>query len=322
MRCRQVHAAQRYTNAGYRRYRSAALEDNGTVHMPAAELEIDETLVAELLRQQHPDLTGSLRLVANGWDNAIFRLGDDLCVRLPRRQVAVELTVHEQRWMPVVAELVRVPVPVPVRVGVPSDTYPWPWTVNAWLPGRAAVEVPAAQRGAFAVDLAGFMADLHQPAPPDAPRSPVRGVPLTDRAPAVEQRLDSGLIPHSGQLRPLWTELVATPRWEGPPLWIHGDPHPANFLVDEAGRLAAVIDFGDVNAGDPATDLAAGWMVFDAEARDVFHAELVRRDAVDEATWARAKGWALNIGTALAAASADNPAMASVAAHTIAEVLR
>lgn len=292
------------------------------VETPAADIEIDAGLVAALLREQHPDLAGPLRAVANGWDNVIYQLGDDLSVRLPRRQLAAELIRNEQRWLPMLAERVAVAVPVPARVGMPSDLFPWPWSVTAWLADRAAVELPVPQRAELAGDLAGFMADLHRPAPYDAPRNPVRGVPLRARALAVEQRLASGLVPRADRLRALWAELVDAPEWDGPPVWVHGDPHPGNLLVDDAGRLSAVIDFGDLTAGDPATDLAVAWLAFDADAREVFRTELRRRRAFDAHIWRRARGWALNIGTALATASADNPAMASIAEHTLGEVLQ
>jgi aminoglycoside phosphotransferase (APT) family kinase protein len=102
----------------------------------AADIFIDEPLVRRLLREQHPDLgTLELRLVANGWDNDIYRLGGDLVVRLPRRLVAVPLVEHEQRWLSGIAERVTVDVPAPVRIGLPSDTFPWPWTVAPWFEG-------------------------------------------------------------------------------------------------------------------------------------------------------------------------------------------
>lgn len=287
------------------------------VAMPPAEVEITSELVEALLPAQHPDLVGPLRLVANGWDNVVYRLGDDLSVRLPRRRLAVELIRNEQRWLPVLAKLVRVAVPVPVRSGSPDDTFPWPWSVNPWLAGRPVLEWPVRWRRRLAVDLAGFFADLHQPAPADAPRNVVRGVPLRTRAEAVERRLASGLIPHADRLRALWEELVETPEWEGPAVWLHGDPHPGNLLADADGRLAGVVDFGDLTAGDPATDLAAAWLVFDAEGREEFRRELERRGAFDHRTWARARGWALNLGTGMVSA----PAMAPVGAHALAEVL-
>jgi aminoglycoside phosphotransferase (APT) family kinase protein len=288
---------------------------------PAADIHIDAELVDGLVRDQHPDLAGPLYLVASGWDNVIYRLGDELSVRLPRREIAVQFLVNEQRWLPLLAGMVAVPVPVPVRAGVPSPAFDRPWSITRWMAGRQAVDLPPAQRAPIAVDLARFMADLHRPPPPDAPRNPLRGVPLRDRADAVAERFASGLLPHTDRLRAVWQSALDAPDWDRPPVWIHGDPHPGNFLADGGRRLSAVIDFGDVTAGDPATDLAAGWLVFDADAREAFRAELVRRDAFDEATWARARGWALNMGTALAFASADNPAMASIAEHAMAEVL-
>lgn len=280
---------------------------------PAAETDIDDLLVDRLIRTQHPDLAGPLTLVANGWDNVIYRLGTNLSVRLPRRQAAVDLIRNEQRWLPVLARHVEVALPVPVRVGVPGEGYPWPWTIAPWFEGRTVADVPPAGRSGIAVPLAGFMTGLHRPAPPDAPRNPVRGVPLAARDEVVRERLRS--IPRSAELLLLWEKLAATPPWAGPPLWLHGDPHPGNLLLDGQG-LAAVLDFGDLTSGDPATDLAAAWLVFDEDARKVFRSHV---DA-DEPTWERARGWALVLGTALAAHSADNPSMAAIGVHVLDQV--
>ncbi len=85
---------------------------------PVCEAEIDEWVVHKLLKEQHPDLQGlALYEVDAGWDNVMFRLGDELAVRLPRRQVAAELIVHEQTWLPRLAPQLTMPVPVPVRIG-------------------------------------------------------------------------------------------------------------------------------------------------------------------------------------------------------------
>jgi aminoglycoside phosphotransferase (APT) family kinase protein len=277
--------------------------------MPPAEVDLSVSAVAALVRTQHPTLLGPLRLVANGWDNAVYRLGADRSVRLPRRAVAVPLLVHEQRWLPRLAPLLPVPVPVPVAVGAPAGSYPWPWSINPWLPGRPAAAVPVAARVTFAADLARCLAALHVPAPPDAPQNAFRGVPLVSRAAAVRERL-------RGPLLALWESLLETPPWTGPPVWLHADPHPANLLVGDDGRLAALIDFGDLTAGDPATDLAAAWMVFDPAGRAAFRAAYPASDA----TWRRARGWALSIGSAIAAGSADNPAMAAIGAHALEQV--
>lgn len=285
---------------------------------PAAEVAIDAALVDRLVRQQHPEMAGPLALVANGWDNAIFRLGDDHCVRLPRRQAAVELIENEQRWLPALAKRVRAPIPEPVRAGVPNEEFPWPWTIARWRHGIPAIRVSPAARAPIAGELAEFFIQLHIPAPAEAPHNPVRGVPLAARDDVVRQRLATDAIPEAKRLLALWEELVSVPPWSGPPLWLHGDPHPANLLLESATReLAAVLDFGDLTAGDPATDLAAGWLVFDEAGRAEFRSRL----APDENTWARARGWALVIGSALAAHSDDNPAMAATGRHTLTEIL-
>lgn len=286
---------------------------------PAADITVDAALVARLLTDQHPDLAGrTLRLVASGWDNALFRLGDDLCVRVPRRRVAAELVAHEQRWLPELAGRLRVPVPVPVRTGVPGDGFPWPWTVAPWFDGRPAVDLPPADRAGLAAGLAGFLTDLHRPAPPHAPPNPVRGVPLAHRDALLREQLAGGTVPRAAELAALWDDLLPAPPWPADrPVWVHGDPHPGNLLVGPDGGLAAVLDFGDITAGDPATDLATGWLTLDAPAR----AEFRDRLDPDPDTWRRARGWALAIGVALAVHSDDNPAMASVARHGLAQVL-
>ncbi|UWZ59569.1 aminoglycoside phosphotransferase family protein [Dactylosporangium aurantiacum] len=278
-------------------------------------------MVSSLVRTQHPTYAGPVRLVANGWDNAVFRLGASWSVRLPRRAVAVPLLVNEQRWLPRLAALLPVPVPVPVAVGAPAGAYPWPWSINSWLPGHPAGTVPVARRGAFAADLARCFASLHVPAPPSAPDNAFRGVPLAARAAAVRDRLATLASPDPAGLHRVWSEALAAPPWTGPPVWLHADPHPANLLVGDDGRLAALIDFGDLTAGDPATDLAAAWTVFDPPARAAFRAALSALVPVDPATWQRARGWALSIGAAIAASSADNPAMAAIGAHTLEQVL-
>ncbi|PFG40015.1 aminoglycoside phosphotransferase (APT) family kinase protein [Georgenia soli] len=288
--------------------------------MPVAEVDVDESLVRHLLGEQHADLAAlPLRLVANGWDNVLWRLGEDLAVRVPRRRQAAALVEHEQRWLPELAPRLPVPVPVPVRTGGPTAGYPWHWSVVPWLAGSPAAHVPAAERDATAEQLAEFVLALHIPAPPDAPHNPVRGVPLSSREDAVRERLATGAVPHAARVEGLWEELVRVPHWEGPPSWVHGDLHPANLLLDAAGGLAAVLDFGDMTAGDPATDLATAWLTLDAPARRRFADALGGH--YDDAAWQRGRGWALCMATAMVAHSDDEPVLAAVGRETLCHVL-
>jgi aminoglycoside phosphotransferase (APT) family kinase protein len=266
---------------------------------PRAEVTVDVALVRALLVDQHPDLAAlPLEVVANGWDNVIVRLGDLLAVRLPRRAAAARLVEHEQRWLPAIAERVApiVPVPDPVRIGRPALGYPWSWSVVRWLPGR-----PAGERAggvAVAEALAAFVRLLHVPAPSDAPENPFRGVALHTRTDAVTERLLTADVPRARELATLWRAAADAPAHTGPPVWVHGDLHPFNVLVEpgpDGDRLSAVVDFGDVTAGDPAVDLATAWLTLGREARPAFVALV----AADDATWLRARGWAVSIASAL-----------------------
>ena len=284
---------------------------------PAADIDVGEELVRSLLAEQHPDLADlPLRLVANGWDNAIFRLGLEYAVRVPRRTVAAQLVEHENSWLPLIGSLVHVAIPVPVRTGAPSDRFPWQWSVTRWVDGELAADTPFDEHGTLAAELAHFVRDLHVAAPPDAPVNPVRGVPLQNRSDAVAGRFESGLVPNAATLAAIWKSALAAPLWSGPPLWLHGDLHPANIIARN-GRLAAVIDFGDMTSGDPATDLATAWLTFDADGRNAF----VRELAYDDATWLRARGWAVTMATALLANSGDAPAMRRIGLHAVEQLL-
>lgn len=286
---------------------------------PAAEFAIDSAFVAGLLADQHPDLAHlPLQAVDAGWDNALFRLGDDLAVRLPRRAAAATLIAHEQTWLPRLAEQLALPVPAPYRIGTPALGYPWRWSVLPWLPGMAAdqCEPPAPQ----ALPFAAFLRSLHVPAPADAPANPLRGVALVQRAATVEARLDrlaskTSLI--TPQIRQIWHVALHAPL-DVPPTWLHGDLHPRNVLVEQ-GVISGIIDWGDITSGDCATDLAAIWMLF-AEP----HA---RQDALaayanlSRATLQRAKGWAVLFGVMLLDTGLiDNPRLATIGERTLRRV--
>lgn len=267
---------------------------------PAAEVSVDEALVSSLLADQHPGLAGlPVRAVGDGWDNATFRLGDDLAVRLPRRAAAVPLLRNEQTWLARIAPDGPISVPHVVRTGQPGGGYPWPWSVVTWIPGRPAAASPVEPDQAG--PLGEFLAALHGRRPPDdAPRNPYRGVPLAARISSVEPRLDrivaqgGGLPAPAARVRQAWRTWSRVPI-DTPEAWLHGDLHARNVIVD-GGRVAGIVDWGDLCSGDRATDLAAPWLLLPVAA----HAEFW--DAygpVTAATADRARGWALFFGVML-----------------------
>ncbi|MFJ3233662.1 aminoglycoside phosphotransferase family protein [Streptomyces sp. NPDC086787] len=254
--------------------------------------EIDENLVRSLVREQHPDLAGlDVREVTGGWDNQLWRLGDELAVRMPRTERAPSLLRKEHRWLPVLAPRLPLPVPTPVRIGEPSARFPRPWTIATWVSGEPADRAPISH-GSAADTLAGFLRALHVKAPTDAPVSQDRGVPLKTLSDGFEEGLKEvasvGDAADLWGVRDVWDEAVAARDWEGPPVWLHGDLHPANVVVSD-GTLSGVIDFGDMCAGDPAVDLAAAWVLLPAGADARF---LDAYAHADEAMIRRARGLA------------------------------
>jgi aminoglycoside phosphotransferase (APT) family kinase protein len=292
--------------------------------MPAAEVEVSAGLVRRLLAAEHPDLAQlPVTVLANGWDNVLCRIGPDLIARLPRRGAAVPLIEHELTWLPVLAPRLPLPVPAPVRAGQPGAGYPWPWSIVPFLPGRAASLEPPADPQDAAVCLGRFLAALHTPAPPDAPANPSRGIPLAGRHETVIQNMDA-LADRVDRVAVLaaWEAALAAPAWAGPPVWLHGDLHPANILVHH-GRLSGVIDFGDITAGDPAADLSVAWMLLPVEQHGAFRAAYAAasQHAAPGSLWDRARGWALVLGLVFLAHSDDNPELFAAGQRTLGAVL-
>jgi aminoglycoside phosphotransferase (APT) family kinase protein len=296
----------------------------GARRMPAAEVDVSPDLVRRLLAAQQPDLAHlPVEVMTHGWDNVICRIGDDLVARLPRRAMALKFLLNEQRWLPVLAPRLPLPVPALVRAGQPGLGYPWPWSIVPFLPGQPAGQNPPADPGAAAVSLGRFLGALHTPAAPDAPVHASRGVLLAERSVVLAQNLDAlGGRVDRGAVTRLWKAALAAPVWAGPPLWLHGDLHPANILVHR-GRISGVIDFGDVTGGDPAGDLSIAWMLLPAEHHETFR-NVYRGSAshpADDACWARAKGWALAMSLVYLANSADHALIAAIGQRTLAAVL-
>ncbi len=288
---------------------------------PAAEIEVDESLVRDLLRRQHPDLASlPLRETGAGWDNILWRLGPELLVRLPRRAASAALVAHEQRWLPGLAPRLPLPVPAPVRTGRPTDRFPWPWSVVPWfdgVPGDRATITDGDDAGGR---LGRFLHALHHQADADAPANPWRGVDLAERQDTFDERLGSLAaeidVEATGRV---WDRAVRVGPWSGPAVWLHGDLDPANTLI-AGGTLSAVIDFGDICRGDPATDLAGAWMLLPETSMDAFHRAY---GAVDDALETRSLGWAVLFGLILLDIGLrDRPTYETVGRSTLAKVIR
>ncbi len=286
------------------------------------EFVVDTGLVRRLLAAQHPELAGlPLRPVASaGTDNALFRLGDDLVVRLPRIHWAMDDVAKEQRWLPRLAPQLPLAVPEPVAAGRPGEGYPWPWSVQRWLDGADATAAPLADLRSTAVDLARFVTALHRIDASDGPRpGPTgRGVPLAVRDGATRKAIEAlGDRVDADAVTAAWDAALAAPEWNGDPVWVHGDLTPGNLLV-VGGRLSAVIDFGAAAVGDPAADLLPAWNLFTGDARAAYRKAL----GVDDATWARGRGWALSVAlVALPYYLHTNPAITASSWFVVEQVL-
>jgi aminoglycoside phosphotransferase (APT) family kinase protein len=280
---------------------------------------IDVPLVRRLIAAQFPQWASlALEPVESaGWDNTIYRLGSDLTVRLPRRRVSAEHVRNEHRWLPVLAPHLPVAVSVPLGHGVPGEGYPWHWTVCPWLTGELAALTHLADPSRAATSLAHFIGALQASEPAGGSVHEFRGMSLAahDR----NARASAAVLRDSldvGPLLRIWEAALAAPAWTGQPVWMHGDLHPANLLVADH-QLSAVIDFGLLSVGDPACDVMVAWTYLSADSRAAFRNAL----AVDDRTWSRGRGWALEFGLRAAAYSADNPVLGDIGRYTLAQVL-
>ena len=297
--------------------------------MPASRMHADEvgtdaSLVGRLLAAQFPRWAGlPVEPVRSaGTDNATYRLGDDMAVRLPRIPGAVGQVEKEHRWLPRLAPLLPLAVPAPLAKGTPGEGYPWSWSVYRWLEGEDAALGCIADPIQAARELARFLAALRRVdtagGPPPGPHNSLRGVPLAARDASTRAAISSlGDALDAGRATAAWEAALRAPAWRGPPVWVHGDLQPGNLLVVR-GRLGAVIDFGCLGVGDPACDLMVAWNLLTAETREAFRAAL----RVDDATWARGRGWALSVGLiALPYYRNTNPTLAGISRRAIDEVL-
>lgn len=293
--------------------------------MHADEVDIDVPLVRRLLAAQFPrweDLPIE-PLQPSGTDNALYRLGDDKVVRLPRGGRTSRTLEKERHWLPRLAPLLPLAVPMPLAEGMPAEGYPLAWSVYTWLKGENPTRENVTELGRWATDLAQFVAALQRIDPAGGP-SPgehnfFRGVPLAQRDAAtraaivsLRNEIDAEVVTAT------WEGALRASEWQRPPVWIHGDLDARNLLVAD-GRLSAFVDFGALGVGDPAFDVMVAWKVLSTDTRDIFRTAL----SVDGATWERSRGWALS--QALMALSyytlETNPTLVLEAHRWMAEVL-
>ncbi|MFD3943006.1 aminoglycoside phosphotransferase family protein [Streptomyces sp. NPDC058579] len=302
--------------------------------------------VRTLIAAQFPQWAGLpvRRVPSAGTDNDMYRLGDSLAVRLPKTSENAGSIAKEQRWLPRLAPHLPLPVPVPVGHGVPGDGFDLPWSVYDWLDGANAYDEPIADLAHAAVELGRFGAAMRRVDATDGPRS-FRGGHVTEWAEgAMEGAIQAlgadgtlgadgafdadGTLDADGafdadgllgadRVAAAWESVLRLPQWDGPPRWVHGDLLPGNLLARD-GRLSAVIDFGAVGTGDPACDMMAAWTLLTAETRPLFRAAA----EVDDATWARGRGWALCWGVVTEHEyRGTNPVLAAVAHRAWSEAL-
>jgi aminoglycoside phosphotransferase (APT) family kinase protein len=266
-----------------------------TGRMHADEVETDAALVGRLLAAQFPDWADLpvSPVPSSGTDNALYRLGDDMVVRLPRIHWAVDQVDKELLWLPKLAPHLPLAIPHPLALGEPAEGYPWNWSIYQWLNGEQATLDRLADPHQAAVDLANFIIALQQIDPeggPDAKMHNLRGAPLATRDAGTREAMAAlhGMIDVDAATA-VWEEALCAPDWDRAPVWFHGDLLTGNVLI-ERGRVNAVIDFGGLGVGDPACDLMIAWSLFTGESREAFRSAL----AVDDAMWMRGRGCALS----------------------------
>ena len=286
-------------------------------------MNIDVPLVGRLVATQFPQWANlPIKPVEpGGWDHRTFHLGEHMTVRLPSAAAYAIQVEKEHRWLPRLAPFLPLPIPAPLAMGAPAEGYPWHWSVYRWLQGEIATIQRIADLRQFAITLAQFLVALQRidaaGGPPPGPHNFFRGGPLTvydgetrQAIAALDGKIDTDAV------TAVWEAALAA-TWRGSSIWLHGDVSAGNLLV-ESGRLSAVIDFGSLGVGDPACDLSIAWTLFEAESRKVFRADL----PVDNATWARGRGWTLwKALIAFAELPGVNPLEARESRRVIDEVL-
>jgi len=293
--------------------------------MHADEVDLDIPLVSRLLAAQFPQWAGlPIQPVQPlGTDNALFRLGDEMVVRMPRRKRTTQTLEKELQWLPILAAQLPVAIPIPKAEGMPGEGYPFPWSIYTWLKGENAAVERVTDLRQLATDLTQFLAALQRidatGGPSPGAHNFFRGVPLRRRDEMTRTAIASlGRAIDRDAVTAAWEAALGAPEWTRSPVWVHGDLDRRNILITQ-GRLCGIIDFGCLGVGDPACDVMAAWKLLSADARPIFRTAL----SVDEATWMRSRGWALS--QALMALSyyseETNPILVREAQRWVTEIL-
>ena len=287
--------------------------------MHANEIKTSVEVIKRLLDEQFPHWAElPIKPVSSaGTDNALYRLGDDMVVRMPRINWAIEQVERDHQWLPRLAPGLPLKIPTPLAIGRPGAGYSWNWAIHRWLPGENATLDRLSDAGQAAADLAGFVTALRKVDTTGAPPAS-RGVPLVTRDAQTRKAIKAVQNDFDARaLHAAWDAALAQPAWDRPPEWVHGDLQSGNLLA-VAGKLQAVIDFGMSGIGDPACDMMVAWNLFPRDAREVYR----KSTAVDDAAWARGRGWALSVSLlALPYYRTTNPVLAGISRHTIEQVL-
>lgn len=299
------------------------MTDQSTGRMHDDEVATNAPLVHRLLTAQFPqwaDLPNQPVPTA-GTDNALYRLGDDMVVRLPRIHWAVGQVEKDHEWLPKLAPYLPLAIPAPLVMGEPGEGYPWHWSVYQWLDGENATIEQIAEPCQAAIDLAQFITALQQIDPTGGPLAAdhdLRGAPLSTRDAETREAITAlhGMI-DTDAVTAVWDAALQVSEWDRAPVWFHGDLLPGNLLFKN-GQISAVIDFAGLGVGDPACDLMIAWGLFSGESRNVFCTAL----EVDDATWARGRGLALSQALIFIPYYLNtNPVGVSNAWRTIGEIL-
>ncbi|MFD5429837.1 aminoglycoside phosphotransferase family protein [Streptomyces sp. NPDC127084] len=265
------------------------------------EIPVDETTVRSLLEAQCPEWAGlPLSRAGAGTDNTMYRLGDALLVRLPRTAGNGQSIQKERDWLPRLAPHLPCSIPTPVHAGTPADAFPLPWSVYRWIDGAEPGPDTVRDWAVFGADLAVFVRELHGVDLMGAARADdlgwYRGGDLEPCDEWVGKSFDDcratvGAELDIDALERLWRAALALPDPAARrQVWLHGDLKPSNLLVRN-GRLHAVIDFGGLSIGFPDAEHATVWDL-PAQARQAYWDTM----GLDEATWARARAWAVAVG--------------------------